>query len=109
MAITTCKECDGRVSDVAAVCPHCGIALPALSAEQKSSIIQQSAFARSRWLGGAAFFFGLLGLFFSAQVGGKDAFVSTWGAASWFIVGGGAWYILAEIARNLHEIKEKRK
>jgi hypothetical protein len=27
MAIITCKECTGKVSDTAAICPHCGAAV----------------------------------------------------------------------------------
>jgi hypothetical protein len=29
MAMTTCRECTGAVSDAAEVCPHCGIIAPA--------------------------------------------------------------------------------
>lgn len=36
MALTTCKECDGKVSTLAKTCPHCGITKPAIKVNKKS-------------------------------------------------------------------------
>ena len=66
MALSKCKECGKGVSDNAISCPHCGAPLPTLSEGQIKNIAKQSVFARSRWLGGTAFFFGLAWLFFAA-------------------------------------------
>jgi hypothetical protein len=108
MALTKCKECGKDVSDRAISCPHCGAALPTLSKGQIENIVKQSVFARSRWLGGTAFFFGLAWLFFAAQTGGADTFSQAWGGAKWPILGGAMWYIIAEIDRNLHERRVKK-
>ena len=36
MALSTCKECDGKVSTLAKTCPHCGVPNPAI--KKKTSI-----------------------------------------------------------------------
>lgn len=36
MALVTCRECDGEVSDQARECPHCGVDFPAAGPEQVS-------------------------------------------------------------------------
>jgi len=54
------------------------------------------------------FFFGLAWLFFAAQTGGADSFSQAWGGAKWPILAGAAWYVIAEIDRNLHERKIKK-
>jgi hypothetical protein len=82
--------------------------LPALGPEGLDNVQKQSAFARSRWLGGVAFFAGLGWLFVAAQTGGANAFSLAWGGAKWLVIGGAVWYIIAEIDRNLHERKLKK-
>jgi len=106
MALGKCKECGKEISDQAVSCPNCGAPLPGLSDEKMEDIKKHSTFAKSRWLGGMAFLGGLAWLFFSAQIGGKDAFVMAWGGAKWFIGIGAIWYIVAEIERNLHNRKK---
>jgi hypothetical protein len=108
MALSKCKECGRDVSDKAITCPNCGVPMPALSQENIDNITKQGFFARSRWLGGTAFFFGLAWLFFATQTGGPDAFLQALGSAVWPIIGGAMWYIAAEIDRNLYEIKMKK-
>ena len=101
MSLVNCKECAKSVSSEAMVCPHCGIAAPALTKEQKTEVVRFSGFARSRKFAGALFFGGLLWLVLSAQMGGKDALAVAWGSAQWMIGAGALWYIVAEIDRNL--------
>lgn len=108
MAMTKCKECGVDVSSEAVVCPHCGIAAPALTVEQKKQVVKFSAFARSRAFAGALFFGGIGWLILSAQMGGKDAFVIAWETAQWMIGGGALWYIITEIDRNLAVRRQKK-
>ena len=44
MALTTCKECDGKVSTLAKTCPHCGITKPAIKVNKKSFTIAKNSF-----------------------------------------------------------------
>lgn len=43
MALTTCPECDGRVSDSATSCPHCGYPVAEKSANASSEITTPTA------------------------------------------------------------------
>jgi len=108
MAMVNCKECGKSVSDAALLCPNCGIAAPALTAEQKQQVVQFSAFVRSRVWAGALIFGGIGWLVLSAQIGGRDAFVLAWDTAKWMIGGGALWYVIAEIDRNfaLRKLKQ---
>lgn len=103
MAMIECKECKTQISDQALACPKCGASLP--SANIESRFIS----AKSRRISGAAFFGGLLWLFFATQAGGKDAFEHAWSGARWFVIGGALMYIAGEIDRNLRERKQKKK
>lgn len=108
MAMINCKECGGSVSSEAMACPKCGIVAPALSAEQKSQVIKQSMFARSRAFAGALFFGGIAWIVLVAISGaGSDAVATTFGSAKWLIGGGIVWYVIVEIDRNLAERKKK--
>ena len=40
MALSICKECDGKVSTLAKTCPHCGVPNPAI--KTKTSIKTKS-------------------------------------------------------------------
>lgn len=119
MALSKCKECGKDVSDKAALCPHCGVPLPSLSEGQieninkqvngqMANIQRQSAFAQSRWLGGTAFFCGLAWLFLVTKTGDSDSLSQAWDVAKWPILGGVAWYIIAEFDRNMYERKVKK-
>ena len=39
MALSTCKECNGKVSTLAKTCPHCGVTKPATIIKKKSKRI----------------------------------------------------------------------
>ena len=109
MGLVKCKECNMSVADSAAVCPHCGVAAPALSASEKAQVVANFKRAQYGRLGGIAFFAGVVWIFFLMVTGaGADAVVAAWGFAKYLIVGGAAAYIIAEIERNL-SLKRKKK
>lgn len=109
MAMTNCKECGGSVSSEALICPHCGVAAPALTQDQKAQVVQFSMFARSRAFAGVLFFGGIGWLVLAGISGaGSDAVASAFGPAKWMIGVGALWYIIAEIDRNLAERKSKK-
>ncbi len=109
MPLTPCKECGREISNSAATCPHCGVALPALTDTEKAQLVKLSMMARSRHLGGAMFLFGFLGLgAIALTTGSRELFVTFWDFAKWLMGVGAAIYILAEIQRNIEVRKAKR-
>ena len=109
MALIQCKECGASVSDGAAVCPHCGVGLPALSTPEKTAMLADLKRAQYGRLGGLAFFIGVAWLFFLMVTdAGPDAVGAAWRFAKYLIVGGALAYVVAEIERNLR-IKRKQK
>lgn len=109
MAMTKCNECSGSISSEAMVCPHCGISMPSLTADQKKQVVRGTALGRSRAFAGALFFGGLGWLAVTAMSGaGGDAVAAAFGPAKWLIGIGFAWYIVAEIERNLLVRKIKK-
>ncbi|WP_409266801.1 hypothetical protein [Massilia sp. BHUDP2] len=109
MALVQCKECGGSVSNSAAVCPHCGVAAPALSVAEKRQLtidLKRAAYGR---LGGFAFFAGIAWVCFPMLSGAeKEAVVSAWGGAKFLIFGGLLAYVISEIDRNL-ELRRRSK
>lgn len=109
MALVECKECGKSVSDSAAVCPHCGVAAPALSAAQKNQLaidIKRAMYGR---LGGFAFFAGIAWVCIPMLSGAEKAAVAAaWGPAKFLIFGGLLAYVVSEIERNL-ELRRRRK
>lgn len=57
MALTTCQECGKQVSELAAVCPHCGAPV-----QKRSEFEAVSPVPASEGLGTAAFVLSLIGL-----------------------------------------------
>lgn len=109
MALVQCKECGKSVSDSAAVCPHCGVGLPALSAVAKQELATELKRASYGRLGGWVFFIGIAWVCVPMLAGAeKEAVVSAWGPAKYLIFGGLLAYVLAEIQRNL-ELRRRSK
>jgi hypothetical protein len=109
MALVECKECRKAVSNSAAVCPHCGVAAPALSAEEKADAVITFKRAMHGRIGGWLFFAGVAWLFFLIATGAeKESVVSAWGFAKYLIIGGLGAYVISEIERNLAERKQKK-
>ena len=113
MALSKCTECGKEVSDKAMACPHCGAPVPALTQEEReqraNNLVQQSLFARSRYLGGTVFWAGIAWLAAVYYILGADAFGDTFSKAMWPILGGLLWYVLAEIQRNLYEQEQRKR
>ena len=109
MAMTKCNECGGSISSEAMACPHCGISTPSLTVDQKKQLVRGAALGRSRAFAGVLFFGGLgwLGIIAISGAGG-DAVATAFDTAKWFIGIGFAWYIVAEIERNLLVRKIKK-
>lgn len=109
MALVECKECGKSVSDSAAVCPHCGVAAPALSiAERKQMAIDLKRAMYGR-LGGFAFFAGIAWVCIPLLSGAEREVVSSaWGPAKFLIFGGLLAYVISEIDRNL-ELRRRSK
>lgn len=109
MALVECKECSKSVSDSAMTCPHCGVALPALSVEEKQELKVEMQRANYGRLGGFAFLIGAAWVCVPMLAGAeKEAVISAWGPAKYLIFGGLLAYVLAEIQRNL-ELKRRSK
>jgi hypothetical protein len=103
MALTVCTECGTQISDRAAMCIKCGAPLPAMTWKQIQSIGVRMRLAHSARFGGMLFLAGVLWLGFAGASGGAQGFAAAWGSAIWLILAGAAWYMLAEVLRNLHE------
>jgi len=102
MALVACSECGKQVSDSAVICPHCGVAAPALSVKEKAQVTVELRRASYGRIGGWVFFIGIAWVLSPMLTGGgRDAIVSAWGPAKYLIFGGLLAYIAAEIERNL--------
>lgn len=109
MALVECKECGKSVSDRAAVCPHCGVGLPALSDAEKGELKVELQRANYGRFGGLAFFVGAAWVCIPILSGdSSEAVASAWGPAKFLIFGGLLAYVLAEIQRNL-ELRRRSK
>lgn len=103
MALKACDECQGQVSELAAVCPHCGSPVV-------SEVKQQAARSGFHGSVAAALFFGPIGwLAMTAFLEGSSAMGEEFGWAKWVIGAGVVYYLLAEIGRNLSEQRLRRK
>ncbi|MGI4717203.1 MAG: hypothetical protein ACRYGO_07260 [Janthinobacterium lividum] len=110
MALVQCKECSKSVSDSAAVCPHCGLGLPALSAAEKQELAAELKRANYGRVGGWAFFAGIVWVCVPMLTDAeKEAVVSAWEPAKYLIFGGLLAYVLAEIERNLKLRRASKK
>lgn len=110
MAMVECKECGKSVSDRAAVCPHCGVGLPAFSDAEKGQLaadLKRASYGRA---GGWAFFIGIAWVCFPMLAGAeRTAIESAWGPAKYLIFGGLLAYVIAEIERNLGLRRRSKK
>lgn len=108
--MVACSECGNQVSDSAVLCPHCGVAAPALSASEKVQATVEMRRASYGFIGGWAFFIGIAWVLSPMVLGGgRDAIVTAWGPAKYLIIGGLLAYIVAEIERSLAPRRASKK
>ena len=104
MALIQCSECGKEVSDLAVQCPHCGVPVVGDMGKKVEAIKEASeavSVMSQRNIAGFFFWAGVLGLIGSAFFGGKQTFVDNLNFFGSVALIGLAWYVYAEIRRNL--------
>jgi len=111
MSLIACNECQGKVSDSALACPHCGCPLPNLNEEDKNELKEKIELSKYRTLCGFFFFGGIAWIYFgTVDAIDKDAALSeVWQSARWFIGIGFFGYLVGEFINGIDDMKRKRK
>lgn len=99
--ITTCKECQVKVSDQAASCPNCGISFPGIKDEHVKAIDKDSKYRTWLYVPGILFFgsigYIIIEMLANGDKAGVEAVYGYWP----YTIAGVALYIAGEVIRNI--------
>ena len=102
MSLIKCSECHKDVSELADVCPSCGVQVVSARKAQIHEV------ATNHYISGLLFFGGIVWLAVAAYIGGAEEFAKDFRWARWVIAAGAVFYIISEVVRNLTERKAKK-
>lgn len=85
MATTTCNECGKMVSDIAQVCPNCGVPSPTLSASDRSDLSLIAKLRKSSMWGLVTIAFGVVSSFLPQTTWWIPLFMIAMGFIQYFV------------------------